>query len=83
MSIWTAAAVVLACGFIPCGVVARRDSLCSGLTALNLAGVLTVAILLVLCAGFGRQAFVDLAVVLGPMSFVGLLAFLRFLERRG
>jgi multicomponent Na+:H+ antiporter subunit F len=83
MSIWTAAAVVLACGFVPCALVARRDSVSSGLTALNLAGVLTLAILLVLCAGFGRQAFVDLAIVLGPMSLVGLLAFLRFLERRG
>jgi multisubunit Na+/H+ antiporter MnhF subunit len=55
----------------------------SALVALNLAGVLTVLILITLSLAFGRQPFIDLAVVLAPASAVGLLVFVRFLERRG
>lgn len=82
MNIWVAAATALCAGFIPCAVVAARSDMPSALVALNLAGVLTVVILIMLCMAFGRQPFVDLALVLGPVSIVGLLAFVRFLERR-
>lgn len=83
MNIWIAASIALCAGFIPCAVVVVRSDMCSALAALNMAGVLTVVILIALSAGFGRQPFIDLAVVLAPVSLVGLLAFLRFLERRG
>lgn len=79
---WTAAAIALACGFLPCGVVCLRGDLPSALAAINLAGVLAVLILMTLCVSFGRQPFIDLAVVLSPLSIVGMLAFVRFLERR-
>lgn len=82
MSVWLAAAIALCCGFVPLTVVcARADSL-SALASLNLAGVLTLLTLLTLTVAFSRQAFVDLAVVLATLSPVGLLAFVRFLERR-
>lgn len=83
MNIWIAAAIALCVGFIPCALVAARSDMCSALVALNLAGVLTVLILILLCLAFGRQPFIDLGVVLGPTSIVGLLAFVRFLERHG
>ena len=83
MNIWVAASIALCAGFIPCAVVVARSDICSALAALNMAGVLTIVILIALSAGFGRQPFIDLAVVLAPSSVVGLLAFMRFLERRG
>jgi multisubunit Na+/H+ antiporter MnhF subunit len=82
MNIWIAATITLCAGFIPCGLVAARSDMPSALVGLNLAGVLTVLILITLSLAFGRQPFIDLAVVLGPISIVGLLSFVRFLERR-
>lgn len=79
---WIAAAIALCCGFVPCAVVCVRADVPSALAAMNMAGVLTVLILVILCVAFGRQAFVDLAVTLAPASLVGVLAFARFLERR-
>ena len=44
-------------------------------------GVLVAAILMLLSEGFHRQPFIDLAVVLAPMSLIGGLAFARMMER--
>jgi multicomponent Na+:H+ antiporter subunit F len=52
-----------------------------GLVALELAGVISVLVLLLLAEGFQRQPFVDLALVLAVLSFVGTLAFVRYMER--
>lgn len=79
---WLIAAVVLACGVLPCALVCLRADIISALAALNLAGVLAVALLMMLSVAFGRQPFIDLAVVLAPLAMSGLLAFVRFLERR-
>ena len=54
MNIWIAAAIALCAGFVPCALVAARSDICSALVALNLAGVLAVLILIVLCLAFGR-----------------------------
>ena len=83
MSVWMAASIALACGFVPCAITCLRADTVSALAALNLAGVLALLILVTLTVAFGRQPFIDLAVVLGPISLGGLLAFVRFLERRG
>jgi multisubunit Na+/H+ antiporter MnhF subunit len=50
--------------------------------ALELAGTIATLALLLLAAGLERQPFADLALAAGLLSFVGSLAFLRFLERR-
>jgi multicomponent Na+:H+ antiporter subunit F len=52
-----------------------------GLVALEMAGVIAVLVLLLLVESFQRQPFVDLALVLALLSFVGTLAFVRFMER--
>jgi multisubunit Na+/H+ antiporter MnhF subunit len=52
------------------------------LAVLNVAGVLTVVLLITLSVQFTRQSFVDLAVVLAPVSIGGSLAFVRYLEGR-
>ena len=82
MNEWILAAIVLVLGgILPCLVVSVRASVMEGLVALELAGVISVLVLLLLAEGFQRQPFVDLALVLAVLSFVGTLAFVRYMER--
>lgn len=82
MNEWIMAAIVLVLGgIVPCLVVSVRASVMEGLVALELAGVISVLVLLLLAEGFQRQPFVDLALVLAVLSFVGALAFVRYMER--
>jgi multisubunit Na+/H+ antiporter MnhF subunit len=82
MSQWTLAAIVLSLGLLPLLTVCAREQLASALAALNIAGVITVTVLVVLTVAFDRQPFIDLAIVTAALSIIGLLAFVRFLERR-
>jgi multicomponent Na+:H+ antiporter subunit F len=68
-------------GLVPCLAVSLRASAMEGLVALELAGMISVLVLLLLAEGFQRQPFVDLALVLAVLSFVGTLAFVRYMER--
>lgn len=82
MNEWVLAAIVLVLGgILPCLVVSVRASAMEGLVALEMAGVIAVLVLLLLAEGFQRQPFVDLALALALLSFVGTLAFVRFMER--
>lgn len=82
MNGWILAAVVLVLGgIVPCLVVSVRASVMEGLVALEMAGVMAVLVLLLLAEGFQRQPFVDLALVLAVLSFVGALGFVRYMER--
>ena len=82
MNEWLLAALVLVvAGLGPCLFVCVASSAIEGLVALELAGVIAAGVLLLIAEGLHRQPFVDLAVVLAAVSFVGALAFARFLER--
>jgi multisubunit Na+/H+ antiporter MnhF subunit len=81
MNEWQIAATVLGFAVIPCLVVCLLAPAPHALVALELAGVLVSTILMLLAEGFHRQPFIDLAVVLAPMSLVGALAFARLMER--
>ncbi len=82
MNEWLLAALVLVvAGLGPCLFVCVASSAIEGLVALELAGVIAAGVLLLLAEGLHRQPFVDLAIVLAAVSFVGALAFARFLER--
>lgn len=81
MNIWIAASIALSCGLALCLVACLRTDTAGALAALNLAGVVAVLELITLTVGFARQPFVDLAVILAPLSMGGTLAFVRFLER--
>jgi len=82
MNEWILAAIVLVLGgILPCLVVSVRASVMEGLVALEMVGVIAVLVLLLVAEGFQRQPFVDLALVLALLSFVGTLAFVRFMER--
>ncbi len=76
------AALVLVAALAACLLVCARAPLLEGVVALELAGTIATLALLLLAAGLERQPFADLALAAGLLSFVGSLAFLRFLERR-
>jgi len=81
MNIWIAASIALSCGLGLCLLACVRSDTAGALAALSLAGVVAVLELVTLTVGFARQPFIDLAVVLAPLSIGGTLAFVRFLER--
>ncbi len=81
MNEWVIAAVVLLiAGMLPLGLTCLFSDAIEGLVALSLTGVIATLVLLLLAEGFHRQPFVDLAVALAVMSFIGSVAFVRFLD---
>lgn len=81
MNEWEIATAVLVAALLPCGWVCARRSFAEGAVAVQLAGTIGALAILVLAEGEGREPFGDLAVVAAPLSFAGMLVFLRFLER--
>ncbi|HYY32538.1 MAG TPA: monovalent cation/H+ antiporter complex subunit F [Gaiellaceae bacterium] len=81
MNGWLVAATILLASLAPLVWIVLRDSALEGLVALELAGVVVTMVLLLLAQGFGRTIYVDLALVLAPLQFVGGLVFVRMLER--
>ncbi|MDQ6729019.1 MAG: MrpF/PhaF family protein [Actinomycetota bacterium] len=72
--------MLLIAGMLPLGLTCLRSDAIEGVVALSLTGVIATLVLLLLAEGFHRQPFVDLAVALAVMSFIGSVAFVRFLE---
>ena len=82
MNAWLiAAAVLLVSVLVPLWAVARLP-LMDALVALELTGVTQTTVLLLLAEGFHREALLDPALVLAVMTFIGALAYARFMERR-
>jgi multicomponent Na+:H+ antiporter subunit F len=81
MNEWEIATAFLIAALVPCGWVCMRRSFAEGVVAVQLAGTIGALALLALSEGQGREPFGDLAVVAAPLSFAGVLVFLRFLER--
>jgi multisubunit Na+/H+ antiporter MnhF subunit len=81
MNEWLLASIVLLGALVPCGCVAVWRSPMDGVVAFELAGVIDATILILLSQGFQRQPFIDLAVVAALLSFIGAIAFARFMER--
>ena len=77
-----AATVLLVAALLPLVVAGLTRDATAAAAALNLAGPVAALILLLLAEGFHRQPFVDLAVVLAVVSFVGSVIVARFLEWR-
>jgi multisubunit Na+/H+ antiporter MnhF subunit len=78
---WEIAAAALAIALVPCLAVCVLSPPTHGLVSVQLAGVLVSTILMLLAEGFHRQPFIDLAVILAPMSLVGAITFARLMER--
>ncbi len=80
MNVWLIAALALLPALLACGVVSFRSSALSGLVAMELASAISVVELMLFSEGTHRQPFVDLALVLAVMGFIGSLAFARLME---
>ncbi len=80
MNGWLWAAAVLVAALVPLTIVFARLPAPEGVVALEAAGVDAVLALLLIAQGTDRQPFGDLALVLAVVSFVGAIAYLRFVE---
>ena len=81
MNEWLWAAVVLIALILALTWVAARRHAADGLVALELAGTLAALVMMLIAEGTRRQGFIDLGLVLGVMSFIGVIAFVRFMRR--
>ena len=61
--------------------VARGPTLPDRVVAIDLIGVLIVGVIVVGAAATGEQAFLDVAIVIALISFVGTVAYARYVER--
>jgi multisubunit Na+/H+ antiporter MnhF subunit len=77
---WLWAATVLVAALVPLTVVCARLPAPEGIVAIEAAGIDAILALLLIAQGTDRQPFGDLALVLGAVSFVGTIAYLRFVE---
>lgn len=80
MNVWLIAALALLPALLACGVACFFSAALSGLVAVELASAISVVELMLLCEGTRRQPFIDLALVLAVMGFIGSLAFARLME---
>lgn len=72
---------LLVTAVFPCLVAMLRGEPVDRLTGLILAGPMTTLVLLLLAAGYGRPAYLDMALIVALLSFAGSLVFARFLGR--
>jgi len=77
---WLWAAAVLVAALVPLLWVTVRLPAPEGVVAVEAAGVDAAMALLLVARGTGREPFADLALVLAVVSFVGAVAYLRFVE---
>lgn len=80
MNVWLIAALALLPVLLVCGLVCFLSAALTGLVAMELASAISVVELMLLSEGTHRQPFIDLALVLAAMGFVGSLAFARLME---
>ena len=81
MNPWLISATVLLLSLIPVGIVTFKGDPMDRLVGLEMAGILTTLILMLLAHGFQRLPFYDIAVAAALLAFGGGLVFARFMER--
>ena len=81
MNEWLWAAAALTVMLVPLVAVAARRPATDGIVALQAASTDAVLAMLLIAQGTHRQPFADLALVLAATSFVGTIAFVRFVQR--
>jgi len=80
VNVWLIAALALLPVLLACGLACFLSAALTGLVAMELASAAAAVELMLLSEGTHRQPFVDLALVLAVMGFVGSLAFARLME---
>jgi multisubunit Na+/H+ antiporter MnhF subunit len=81
MNLWILAGAGISLSLLPCAAMCLRGSPERRLVGLEMSGLLLTLILVVLCIGFGRQPFIDIALAMAILSYGGGLVFARFLEK--
>lgn len=81
MNFWELCAVILLGALVPCVGVCLRAGAGSALAALEITGTVVTTVLMILSESFGRQPFIDLAIVTALLTIVGSLAFARLMEQ--
>ncbi|MFL5344548.1 MAG: monovalent cation/H+ antiporter complex subunit F [Hyalangium sp.] len=81
MNLWLLAAAGMMLSLVPCVIACLRGKPVDRLASLEMAGVVTTLLLVLLAQGFHRIPFYDLALTLALLSFGSGLVFARFLER--
>jgi len=82
VNVWLIGATALLAGLLPCGWVVLRGRLTEAIVGLELASTIVTVVLVLLAEGFQRSSYFTLPLVLAALSFVGTLAFIRFLGDR-
>lgn len=78
---WLCAGGAVMATLVPCACMSLRGSPERRLVGVEMASVLIVIALILLCIGFGRPILMDLPLALAIMSFGGGLVYARFLEK--
>jgi multicomponent Na+:H+ antiporter subunit F len=78
---WIVSATILLLALVPVAISAFKGDTMDRLVALEMSGIITPIILLLLTQGFQRMALYDIALSAALLSFGGGLVFVRFLER--
>ena len=81
MNAWLLAATAVVFALIPCGIVSFRGTPVDRMVGLEMTGILTSLILILLAQGIGNPNFYDLGLTMALLAFGGGLVFVRFLER--
>ena len=82
MNVWLIGAAILLVAVFPCGLVVLRGDILEALVALELAGTVITAVLLLIAEGYHRNSYYTLPLVLAFTNFVGALIFVRFIVDR-
>jgi len=82
VNVWLIGATALLAGLLPCGWVVLRGRLTEAIVGLELASTIVTVVLVLLAEGSHRSSYFTLPLVLAALSFVGTLAFIRFLGDR-
>ncbi len=81
LNLWLVAAMSLLLALMPCLVVILRGRMASGLAAFQLAGTVTILVLLLLAVGLHHAIVADIPLALAVLSFPSCILFAHFLER--
>jgi multicomponent Na+:H+ antiporter subunit F len=81
MNAWLMAAAALLFTLVPCGIVCFKGTPMDRMVGLEMAGIVTTLILLLLAQGINNPNFYDVGLTLSLLVFGGGLVFVRFLER--
>lgn len=80
---WTVILVLLSAGLVSAFLrLARGPYLPDRVVALDLISILAIGFIVVYAVRFNQPAFLDVAIILAIISFLGTVAFAYYLERR-